>query len=833
MKKSPARRGWGILIALILAMALIGVVVGIFAYSRRGIPPPAAIQASSRLDSLKLDGRFDTVILEVEGHQTQTNSLMELQQYTTTLVFSVANDGDTEITGTLWVSGGVTFAGSVRVINIDATGYVSATSSITSATTLAAGGLTSGRVPFATTGGQLTDDADLTFATDTLTATKIGAFTLSGKLTAGASEVEGSDFDIDGGDVSAATISGGLTWNAAQDLNDQNLTNADIDSGAFDGVTIGAASAGTGRFTTLDATSTISATGNITSHNTIYGVDYFAHVGDADTFFGSDTDDAFTLQAGGEQFIDVTEDGSQDIIEIGDDGDIDIKLSAGVDGALFVEGSSGNVGIGTTGPGTILDIEESVAASYTMLTHSNTAAGDTGNRVLLAQKVKDDGGTLGSAFQLVSSFNNIGAATKNSQVDFQTQNANTWGTVMTINGGNVGIGTTGPEQPLHVAGNALITDTLIMETAPTTPTMAADTAGFFVADTDGSAEMWVMDEADNATQLSPHSFPLFDPDDDEAYPWSYYACNRYLGKCINVDIAGAIRAIEELSGQQFIYYKNMDETKIVSWDEQQEAYAVTVNAQRLAEAAAVLTPTLQADAVESYAETITQPVSPTQYVTETIVTYTLNEETGEVEEVITYEVSEVTEMVETGKTLWRSREGCQIEESTGAFLCPVGEANAVYEPYVPQPMPEWMAKRFETLVLAPQDLSGIEKPEGGEYRKLVDIGPQASLWIAKSHESEALLDVHNQLWELSPAGTLGLLAAVKESGQSFYDKRVRIATDMSVADALARRNRIADYLDSLGKDTTALRQATTEHQQVAGIVDALGLTMSQLWGAME
>ena len=33
--------------------------------------------------------------------------------------------------------------------------------------------LTSGRIPFATTNGRLTDDADLTFATDTLTATKV------------------------------------------------------------------------------------------------------------------------------------------------------------------------------------------------------------------------------------------------------------------------------------------------------------------------------------------------------------------------------------------------------------------------------------------------------------------------------------------------------------------------------------------------------------------------------------------------------------------------------------------------------------------------------------
>ncbi len=40
--------------------------------------------------------------------------------------------------------------------------------------------LTSGRVPFATTNGRLTDDADLTFATDTLTATKVKAGTVAG-----------------------------------------------------------------------------------------------------------------------------------------------------------------------------------------------------------------------------------------------------------------------------------------------------------------------------------------------------------------------------------------------------------------------------------------------------------------------------------------------------------------------------------------------------------------------------------------------------------------------------------------------------------------------------
>jgi len=43
--------------------------------------------------------------------------------------------------------------------------------------------LTSGRIPFATTNGRLTDDGDFTFATDTLTVTKIAATQFTGNIT--------------------------------------------------------------------------------------------------------------------------------------------------------------------------------------------------------------------------------------------------------------------------------------------------------------------------------------------------------------------------------------------------------------------------------------------------------------------------------------------------------------------------------------------------------------------------------------------------------------------------------------------------------------------------
>jgi len=80
--------------------------------------------------------------------------------------------------------------------------------------------LTSGRVVFASTGGLLADDADFTFDTATLTVTNIAAFNLTGKLTAGANEIEGSAFDINGGTVDAITS---LTVANAVDIGNYNL----------------------------------------------------------------------------------------------------------------------------------------------------------------------------------------------------------------------------------------------------------------------------------------------------------------------------------------------------------------------------------------------------------------------------------------------------------------------------------------------------------------------------------------------------------------------------------------------------------------------------------
>jgi len=71
----------------------------------------------------------------------------------------------------------------------------------------------------------------------------------------GSGSVVISKVDINSGDITGVTISGGLTWSAAQNFNSQNLTNVDIDSGTIDGTTIGASSASTVVATTIQLTS--------------------------------------------------------------------------------------------------------------------------------------------------------------------------------------------------------------------------------------------------------------------------------------------------------------------------------------------------------------------------------------------------------------------------------------------------------------------------------------------------------------------------------------------------------------------------------------------------
>jgi hypothetical protein len=86
-----------------------------------------------------------------------------------------------------------------------------------------------------------TDSATVQFAT--LTSTNINAFTLGGKLTAGANEIEGSNFDIDGGTVDGCnvTVGSGKVLDVSAGtltLADNQISGDKVEGGTINAVTI-------------------------------------------------------------------------------------------------------------------------------------------------------------------------------------------------------------------------------------------------------------------------------------------------------------------------------------------------------------------------------------------------------------------------------------------------------------------------------------------------------------------------------------------------------------------------------------------------------------------
>ncbi len=89
------------------------------------------------------------------------------------------------------------------------------------------------------------------------------------------------------------------------------------------------------------------------------------------------------------------------------------------------------------------------------------------------------------------------------------------------------------------------------------PTPGSNTAGIFAKDVGGTVEMFAIDEAGNANQLTPHNYagpvqPL-----DGVLHWSQYHRNEYAGVEKWYDIERALLALEQLSGQKFIHTRRI------------------------------------------------------------------------------------------------------------------------------------------------------------------------------------------------------------------------------------------------------------------------------------
>ena len=96
--------------------------------------------------------------------------------------------------------------------------------------------------------------------------------------------------------------------------------------------------------------------------------------------------------------------------------------------------------------------------------------------------------------------------------------------------------------------------------------LPSNTAGLYAKNVTATAELFTIDEAGNVTQQTPHSFTLFTPKKEYEFPYVYRSKNAYLGLEIEVDMYGLIRAVEKLSGQQFIYLRQLPESEVEIWD---------------------------------------------------------------------------------------------------------------------------------------------------------------------------------------------------------------------------------------------------------------------------
>lgn len=152
-----------------------------------------------------------------------------------------------------------------------------------------------------------------------------------------------------------------------------------------------------------------------------------------------------------------------------------------------------------------------------------------------------------------------GTANANKHLDFYTGGLTQQ--VRVTGDGDVLLGTT--TSPSANSGKVLVFGDNAAD-----PTMDTDTAGIYAKD-DSGVEMFAIDEADNAAQLTPHNFSGPVQPIAGTLHWSQYHRNRYLGVEKWYDMERALLALEALTGQTFIHTQQLPFNERLNWEQEQ------------------------------------------------------------------------------------------------------------------------------------------------------------------------------------------------------------------------------------------------------------------------
>ena len=212
------------------------------------------------------------------------------------------------------------------------------------------------------------------------------------------------------------------------------------------------------------------------------------------------------------------------ILTFGSDKDYSIGYNSSSDNLEFLNGATigsdqrvvidpdGNVGIGTTAPDGILELNMGTDKEFRM--SYNDADGSATDYAKM--EVGSAGSLTITTVDADASLADIILAPDGDML-FNTT------TRPTANGGGV-----------LVIGNVDVNSVAL----------GADTSGFYSDNEGASSEMYVMDEADNATKISPHN---------GKGEWVFYSKNTRTGRVVEINMEALVKEVERLSGKKFLH----------------------------------------------------------------------------------------------------------------------------------------------------------------------------------------------------------------------------------------------------------------------------------------
>ena len=368
--------------------------------------------------------------------------------------------------------------------------------------------------------------------TDTLTATNIGAFNLTGKLTAGSTEIEGSAFDINGGTIDGITS---LTAGGDLDIGAHDLRAATITADSLTATRV--PFAGTAGVLSDDAdltfaTATLSAT-NLTTTGTIKNMALVSGssistgsfgsvigVGNSNSFGNTDIDGTLTVDGG-------------NIVFNEDSADVDFRVESDLSThALFVQGSDNLISFGNASSAVAsshFQFATGSSAADVIVGFYNQAPGSASGRGLVLQLGQQagadhhiaDGGELANITFLGQANDaayvggkiaveaevggDIGRSDTATTMIFSTNKAGGTGATESLRiseTGKVGIGASAPGELLHILGSSDPT-LKIQNSGASTVSIIAGGAAFINSSanlafkTNGSTEAMRIDNSQN------------------------------------------------------------------------------------------------------------------------------------------------------------------------------------------------------------------------------------------------------------------------------------------------------------------------------------------------